>query len=85
MGGDGGPAVVVEGALVAARHQQIGLLLVGAADAIEAELARYRAVIVPTLSRIDHGLAQRLRALAEHKRAVVVVGDRKSTRLNSSH
>lgn len=43
MGGDGSPAVVVDGALVAARHQQVGLLLVGAADAIEAELARHPA------------------------------------------
>jgi glycerol-3-phosphate acyltransferase PlsX len=43
MGGDAGPAVVVDGALVAARHLQIGLLLVGAADAIEAELARHPA------------------------------------------
>lgn len=34
---------MVEGALVAARHQQIGLLLVGPAGAIEAELARHRA------------------------------------------
>jgi glycerol-3-phosphate acyltransferase PlsX len=43
MGGDAGPAVVVDGALVAARHLQIGLLLVGAADAIEAELTRHPA------------------------------------------
>lgn len=43
MGGDGGPAVVVEGALVAARHQQIALLLVGAAERIESELSRHRA------------------------------------------
>jgi len=40
----------------------------------EAELARYRAVIAPTLDRIDGGLWQRLRALAEHKRAIVVIG-----------
>jgi phosphate acyltransferase len=43
MGGDAGPALVIEGALVAARHQQVGLLLVGAADVIEAELARHPA------------------------------------------
>ena len=30
MGGDAGPSVIVDGALVAARHLQIGLLLVGA-------------------------------------------------------
>ncbi|HTL37205.1 MAG TPA: beta-galactosidase [Kofleriaceae bacterium] len=41
----------------------------------EDELATYRAVIAPTPGpRIDRGLWQRLRALAEHKRAVVVVG-----------
>jgi hypothetical protein len=40
----------------------------------EDELARYRAVIVPTQARIDRGLYQRLRALAEHKRAIVVLG-----------
>jgi glycerol-3-phosphate acyltransferase PlsX len=43
MGGDGGPAVVVDGALVAARHLQIGLLLVGDARLIEAELSRHPA------------------------------------------
>jgi beta-galactosidase len=40
----------------------------------EDELARYRAVIVPTTHRLDRGLASRLRGLAEHKRAIVVVG-----------
>jgi beta-galactosidase len=40
----------------------------------ESELARYAAVIAPTLSRLDRGLLERLRALAEHKRAIVVVG-----------
>ncbi len=43
-------------------------------SASEDELARYRAVIAPTLARIDRGLWQRLRALAEHKRAIVVIG-----------
>jgi phosphate acyltransferase len=43
MGGDGGPAVVVDGALVAARHLQIGLLLVGDTQLIEAELSRHPA------------------------------------------
>jgi glycerol-3-phosphate acyltransferase PlsX len=41
MGGDIGPSVTVDGALVAARHLQIALLLVGDAVAIEAELARH--------------------------------------------
>ena len=40
----------------------------------EGELAHYRAVIAPTQNRIDRGLWQRLRALAEHKRAIVVIG-----------
>lgn len=38
------------------------------------ELARYRAVIAPTGARIDRGLLERLRALVEAQRAVVVVG-----------
>jgi beta-galactosidase len=46
----------------------------------EADLAHYRAVIAPTLDRIDRGLLERLRALAEHKRAVVVVGPSMPTR-----
>ena len=41
MGGDGGPSVIVDGALVAARHLQVGLLLAGDTVAIEAELARH--------------------------------------------
>jgi phosphate acyltransferase len=43
MGGDLGPPVVVDGALVAARHLQVGLLLVGDRTAIESELARHPA------------------------------------------
>ena len=46
----------------------------------EDELACYRAVIAPTGDRIDRGLAHRLRAVAEHKRAVVVVGPSTPTR-----
>lgn len=42
--------------------------------ATEDELARYRAVIVPTTRRLHRGLAQHLRSLVEHKRATVVVG-----------
>jgi phosphate acyltransferase len=41
MGGDDAPASIVDGALVAARHLQIGLLLVGDAGAIERELRRH--------------------------------------------
>jgi beta-galactosidase len=43
-------------------------------SATEAELARYRAVIVPTLERVDRGLWQRITALADHKQAIVVIG-----------
>jgi phosphate acyltransferase len=41
MGGDDGPGSIIDGALVAARHLQIGLLLVGDAGAIARELARH--------------------------------------------
>jgi phosphate acyltransferase len=41
MGGDEAPGAIVDGALVAARHLQIGLLLVGRGDALERELSRH--------------------------------------------
>jgi glycerol-3-phosphate acyltransferase PlsX len=41
MGGDEAPASIVGGALVAARHLQAGLLLVGERQAIQRELARH--------------------------------------------
>lgn len=41
MGGDDAPAAIVDGALVAARHLQIGLLLAGDSEAIERELSRH--------------------------------------------
>src|SRR5262245_30565677 len=41
MGGDHAPDAIVAGALLAARRPQIGLLLVGARDAIERELQRH--------------------------------------------
>lgn len=41
MGGDNAPDAIVAGALLAARRLQIGLLLVGARDAIEGELGRH--------------------------------------------
>jgi hypothetical protein len=49
-------------------------------SATEAELARYRAVIVPTLDRVDRGLWQRISALAEHKKAIVVIGPNTPTK-----
>src|SRR5690349_11715904 len=53
MGGDGGPAVVVDGALVAARHLQIGLLLVGDSRLIDAELSRHPAARGLDLRMLD--------------------------------
>jgi len=49
-------------------------------SATEDELAQYRAVIVPTLERVDRGLWQRARAVAEHKRAILVIGPDTPTR-----
>src|SRR6185295_5549258 len=43
MGGDEGPRTIIDGSLVAARHLQIGLLLVGDRATIERELARHPA------------------------------------------
>lgn len=48
--------------------------------ASEDELARYRAVIAPTGDRVDRGLWQRLCALAEARRTVVVIGPGTPTR-----
>ena len=41
MGGDHAPDAIIGGALIAARRQQIGLLLVGARDVIEDALTRH--------------------------------------------
>jgi len=41
MGGDDGPSTIIGGALVAARHLQIGLLLVGDQRFVERELSRH--------------------------------------------
>ena len=61
MGGDQAPAAVVAGSLVAARHLQCGLLLVGARMALEEELARHPGAasldidIVDASERIEMG------------------------------
>jgi len=47
MGGDHAPAVVVEGAIAAARHLPVHLLLAGRRPAIEAELARLQSGHLP--------------------------------------
>jgi phosphate acyltransferase len=44
MGGDDAPGTIVDGSLIAARHLQVGLLLVGQRAAIERELARHPAI-----------------------------------------
>ena len=41
MGGDHGPGSIIDGALVAARHLQLGLLIVGASAVIDRELSRH--------------------------------------------
>ena len=41
MGGDDAPGSIIDGALVAARHHQIGLLLVGEETRITRELSRH--------------------------------------------
>jgi glycerol-3-phosphate acyltransferase PlsX len=61
MGGDQAPGAVVAGSLVAARHLQCGLLLVGARARLEEELARHPAAasldieLVDASERIDMG------------------------------
>jgi glycerol-3-phosphate acyltransferase PlsX len=63
MGGDHGPAVVVSGAIAAARHADVGVTLVGDADELRAELARH-----PGVSRLD--------ILVEHATDAVGMGER---------
>lgn len=53
MGGDEGPGSIVDGALVAARHLQVGLVLVGARVVIERELARHPGASFLDLRIID--------------------------------
>ncbi|HSP92546.1 MAG TPA: phosphate acyltransferase PlsX [Vicinamibacterales bacterium] len=48
MGGDHGPSVVVEGAVAAARHADVGVTLVGDSGQLLAELARH-----PDAARLD--------------------------------
>jgi phosphate acyltransferase len=53
MGGDDGPASIIDGALVAARHLQIGLVLVGEGPTIERELARHPRAAALDLRIVD--------------------------------
>ena len=63
MGGDHGPGVVVDGAIAAARHADVGVTLVGASDELRAELGRH-----PGASRLD--------VLVEHAADAVGMGER---------
>ena len=97
MGGDGGPSVTVDGALVAARHLQIGLLLVGDAAAIETELARHpvaslfrridvQIVDAPERVEMSEGAAEALRRKprASIRLAAEAVRDRRADALFSA-
>jgi glycerol-3-phosphate acyltransferase PlsX len=53
MGGDDAPGSIIDGALVAARHLQVGLLLVGVADAIRKELAKHPGAAALDIRLID--------------------------------
>ena len=62
MGGDYGPAVVVDGAIAAVRHADVGVTLVGASDELRAGLARH-----PDASCLD--------ILVEHAADAVGMGE----------
>src|SRR5262252_7537289 len=69
MGGDFAPRLVVDGALAAARHFDLGVMLVGRRDAIDAELrrhddldpARLRIVDAPDVVAMDEAPSASLR------------------------
>ena len=71
MGGDDAPGSIVDGALVAARHLQIGLLLVGDAELIERELSRHPgagALDIQILHTPEHvGMAEQASAALRRK------------------
>ncbi len=75
MGGDRAPAVVVEGAVQAARELGVEIVLVGRQEAIEAELARFETTGLPLTIR--H--ASQVIAMDEHNPAAAV-----KTQKNSS-
>ena len=71
MGGDDAPGNIVDGALVAARHLQVGLLLVGSAALIERELARHPAAGALDIDILDTseyvGMAEQASAALRRK------------------
>jgi beta-galactosidase len=52
---------------------QVPYAIVGEA-ATEAELARYRAIVLPTIERVDRALWNRVRAVVEARRSILVIG-----------
>jgi glycerol-3-phosphate acyltransferase PlsX len=53
MGCDRGPGSIIDGALVAARHLQVGLLLVGARAVVDAELKRHPGAAALDVETLD--------------------------------
>src|SRR5688572_2514670 len=94
MGGDEAPASIISGALVAARHLQVGLLLVGARGAIERELSRHPGAswldieIADTPDRIEMeepaAAALRRKPRASIRVAAEAVADRRADALFSA-
>jgi phosphate acyltransferase len=93
MGGDHAPDAIVAGALVAARRLRISLLLVGARDAIERELARHPgagAVDLEILDAPEHiemaepAAAVRRKPLASIRLAAEAVRDGRAAALFSA-
>jgi len=94
MGGDHAPDAIVAGALLAARRLQIGLVLVGARDAIERELRRHpgaRSVDVEILDAAERiemaeqaSTALRRKPLASIRVAAEAVRDGKAAALFSA-
>jgi len=75
MGGDHAPAVVVEGAVQAARELGVEIVLVGRQEAIEAELARFETTGLPLTIR--H--ASQVIAMDEHNPAAAVKAQKNSS------
>jgi glycerol-3-phosphate acyltransferase PlsX len=78
MGGDFAPGQVVDGALAAARHFDLGITLVGPTSVVEAELARHADVDRSRVRVADAGEAIAMRdapatALRRHSRASITV------------
>ena len=75
MGGDHAPAVVVEGAVHAARELGVEVILVGQQESIEAELAHFETVGLPLTIR--H--ASEVIAMSEHNPAAAVKAQKDSS------